>query len=176
MEFVESNIKKNNSKIRHSMATSVTKMLKQFSAYQYPKTLADAIAYVRMDPPVDYASKVEWDTNREKLRGEYKKYALTVLHDLLKTISTRSLEETEDSIDAAMLRLQSLAPVDWTFDRRSTKDYGDGSRSYELIGVYAVINANGAFSFVDRKGEKWLEQPTATGTAFVKPEGARSRA
>ncbi|WP_454728025.1 MULTISPECIES: hypothetical protein [Cupriavidus] len=137
---------------------------------QFPQTLADAIAYVRMgEPTSNYSDVVTWHNICGQLRNQYKAHALSELHDLLKNISTGSIKETENAIDTALLDLRILAPVDWVLDRMHLKDLSDGSRSYRLIGHYAVINRNGAFAITDLNGVIWLNQTSASGAAFVSP-------
>lgn len=142
----------------------------QLPVDQTPQTLADAIAYVRMgEPKSDYSDVVTWHNVCRQLRNKYKTHALNELHSLLHAISSDSLTQTEKAIDEALLKLQTLAPVDWVLDRRHMKDHSDGSRSYRLIGHYAKINPNGAFAITDLNHETWLAQESENGTAFVSP-------
>lgn len=136
---------------------------------QIPQTLEDAITYVRMGEPTDYSDVVTWHNVCGQLRIRYKPHALNELANLLKNISMGSLRETENAIDTALLNLQMVAPVEWVLDRRHKKDHSDGSRSYRLIGHYAIINPNGAFAITDLNGVIWLDRASVCGTAFVNP-------
>lgn len=142
----------------------------QLPVDQMPQTLADAIAYVRMgEPKSNYADVVTWHITCGEIRNQYKTHALNELRSVLQVINSDSLTETENAIDSALLKLQTLAPVDWVLDRRHMKDHADGSRSYRLIRHYAKINPNGAFAITDLKHETWLAQGSANGIAFVNP-------
>ncbi|CAJ0726002.1 hypothetical protein DEE44_11410 [Ralstonia pickettii] len=137
---------------------------------EFPQTLADAIAYVRMgEPKANPSGQITWHDTCAQLRKQYKAHTLNALHAQLKKISTGSLKDTEEAIDIALLNLRMLAPVKWMLGRDYVENHSDGSRSFRLIAHYAVINPNGAFAITDLDHVIWLHQPSASGTAFVSP-------
>lgn len=137
---------------------------------QIPQTLADAIVYVRMSEPIDIYDQITWHNICGQLRNQYKTQALQQLRRLLQAINSNSLAQTENAIDDALLKLQTLVPVVWVLERKHLKNLPDGSRSYRLIGHWAKINPSGAFAITDLNHKTWIAQASAIGTAFISPE------
>jgi hypothetical protein len=141
-----------------------------------PLTIIEAAEYVNKGEPTDVEELVNWMNIRDQLYDKCKDEALIRLRDLLQTISSESLIQTEGAIDDALSKLKKLAPVNWELDRSKGEDLAGGSRKYQLKGLDAMINPNGAFSIIDRNRATWLTRASANGVAFVSPEDVGSEA